>query len=39
LLYFLITKGNEINKIKIITRFVKEGLDREDLKILLGVEE
>jgi vacuolar-type H+-ATPase subunit C/Vma6 len=39
LLYYLIAKRNEIDKIKIITRFVKEGLDREDLKILLGVEE
>jgi len=39
LLYYLITKRNEINKIKVITRYVKEGLDRKDLKILLGVEE
>jgi V/A-type H+-transporting ATPase subunit C len=39
LLYYLIVKRNEIDKLKIITRFVKEGLDREDLKILLGLEE
>ncbi|NIO21527.1 MAG: hypothetical protein GTN76_12495 [Candidatus Aenigmarchaeota archaeon] len=39
LLYFLITKRNEINKIKIITKFVKEDLDRGDLKILLGLKE
>jgi vacuolar-type H+-ATPase subunit C/Vma6 len=39
LLYYLITKRNEINKLKIITRFVKEDLDREDLKMLVGVEE
>jgi V/A-type H+-transporting ATPase subunit C len=39
LLYYLITKRNEINRLKVITRFVKEDLDREDLKMLVGVEE
>jgi|GEM_PF-1761364 len=36
LLFYLVMKRNEINRIKIITRFVKEGLDREDLNMLLG---
>ncbi|NIO22477.1 MAG: hypothetical protein GTN38_00435 [Candidatus Aenigmarchaeota archaeon] len=39
LLYFLITKRNEINRIKIINKFVREDLDRKDLKVLLGLKE
>lgn len=39
LLYYLVMKRKEINKLKIITRFVKEGLNKEDLKMLVGVEE
>jgi vacuolar-type H+-ATPase subunit C/Vma6 len=35
-LYFLIMKRNEVNRIKIIARFVKEGLPREDLKKIIG---
>ena len=39
LLYFLVMKRNEINRIKVITRFVKEGLDKGMLKWLLGLGE
>ncbi len=39
LLYFLVRKRNEINRIKVITRFVVEGLDRRMLKGLLWLGE
>ena len=38
LLYFIIIKRGEINKLKVITKFVKEELDRKDLKYFLGIE-
>jgi len=37
LLYFILMKRSEINKLKIITKFVKEDLDRKDLRYLLGL--
>lgn len=39
LLYFLIMKRNEINRIKVITKYVKEDLDRKDMRVLLGLGE
>ncbi len=39
LLYYVVMKRDEVNKLKVITRFVKENLDRKDLKILLGMME
>ncbi len=35
-LYFLIMKRNEVNRIKIIARFVKENLPKEELKKIIG---
>jgi vacuolar-type H+-ATPase subunit C/Vma6 len=37
LLYYIVTKRSEVNSIKAITKFVKEDLDRKDLKTLLRV--